>query len=62
MLLFVGASLWGNLLTGKGVTTAGEGTVWSGQMLILPDLSTNLQIQNHYQYEFKFNLAYSRNN
>ena len=62
MSLFVGASLWGNLLTGKRVTTAGEGTVWSGQMLILPDLSTNLQIQSHYQYEFKFNLAYSRNN
>ena len=49
MLLFVGASLWGNLLTGKGVTTAGEGTIWTGQILIPPDLSTNLQIQN-YQY------------
>ena len=50
-----GASLLGSLLTGTGVMRAGEG-------LMLPHLSTNFEIQKHYQNEPKLNYVYSKTN
>ena len=69
----LGASLFGNLLTGKGIVRAGSGNKkWKRNrkgwlrkrmgFLILPHPSTNFEIQNYYQSEPRFNGVYSRNN
>ena len=50
LLGFLGASLLGNLLTGKGTIRAGEGA------------TTNFEMQKHYQNEPKFNDVYSKSN
>ena len=72
----LGASLLGNLLTGKGVVRAGygnnkgKGVVRAGYgnqlkkigFLIPPHSLTNFEIQKYYQNELWFNGVYSRNN
>ena len=69
----LGASLFGNLLTGKGIVRAGSGNKkWKRNrkgwlrkrmgFLILPHPSTNFEIQNCYRNESRFNGVYSRNN
>ena len=65
LLSTLGASLLGNLLTGKGTIRAGEVATEMGQrrgILMPPHLSTNFEIQKYYQNEPKFNGAYLRNN
>ena len=65
----LGASLLGNLLTGKGTIRAGEDTIrsaesttsWSG-FLMLPHPLANFEIQKYCQNEPKFYGLYSRNN
>ena len=52
----LGASLLGNLLAGKGINRAGEGTVTP------PHPLSNFEIQKYYQNEPRFNGAYSRDN
>ena len=55
----LGASLLGNLLTGKGVTAkirGGEDTIRVLEIL------TNFEIRKYYQNEPKFNGVDSRNN
>ena len=70
LLSTLGASLLGNLLTGKdtirageGTTRAGDGTIRAGQGFLMPPHPlTNFKIQKYYQNEPKFNGVYSRNN
>ena len=62
------ASLLGNMLAGKGVIRAGEGTVMDlkdihlKSFLIPPHRLTNFEIQMYYQNESRFNGVYSRDN
>ena len=56
------ASSIGNILAGKGVIRAGEGTNKAGQDIMSPHLLTNFEIQKYYQNEPNFNGVYSRNN
>ena len=59
----LGASLLGNLLTGKGTIRAGEGTITESQdflMLLYP--LTNFEIQMYCQNEPISNVFFSRNN
>ena len=64
----LGASLLGNLLTGKGTVRAGEGTVRAGEgikkkkALIPPHPLTNFEIRKYYENEPRFNGVYSRDN
>ena len=66
----LGASLLGNLLTGgKGMMRAGEGIVRAGEgakkklNLLLPfHPLTNIEINQYYVNEPRFNGVYSRNN
>ena len=67
----LGASLLGNLLTGKGIMRAGDGTVRSGEGSgSKKDLNsqlpfhplTNIEINEYYKNEPRFNGVYSRNN
>ena len=65
----LGASLLGNLLTGKGMMRAGEGIVRAGEgakkplNLLLPfHPLTNIEINEYYKNEPRFNGVYSRNN
>ena len=71
LLGILGASLIGNMLTGKGVMRAGEGTFRVGYgskkpslifFLIPPHPLTNFEIQMYYQNEPKFNGVYSKDN
>ena len=60
----LGASLLGNLLLGKGIVRAGEG---SGSKKKLNSLIpfhplTNIEINEYYKNEPRFNGVYSRNN
>ena len=64
------ASLLGNMLAGKGVIRAREGTARAGygskrpslkKNLIPPHPLTNFEIQMYYQNEPRFNGVYSRN-
>ena len=56
----LGASLLGNLLTGKGIIRSGEGTIWAD-----PDFKchplVDFEIQKYYRKEHKPNGVYSRN-
>ena len=54
----LGASLLGNLLTGKGFVRAGEGTIRAGP----PHPLTNLEMKDYYENEPRFNGVYSRDN
>ena len=58
----LGASLLGNLLTGKGTITMGEGRIKAGQYIMPPHPLTYFEIQKYYQREPKFNGVYLRNN
>ena len=66
----LGASLLGNLLTGKGIMRAGDGIVRAGEgskkkqlNLLLPfHPLTNIEISEYYKNEPRFNGGYSRNN
>ena len=65
----LGASLLGNLLTGKGMMRAGEGIVRAGEGAkknlnsLLPfHPLTNIEINEYYKNEPRFNGVYSRNN
>ena len=65
----LGASLLGNLLTGKGVICAGEGVIHAGEgvskksnLLMLPHPLTNFEIDNCYVNDPKFNSVFSRDN
>ena len=67
----LGASLLGNMLAGKGVIRAGEGTVRVGyrskgssskKYFIPPHPLTNFEIQMYYQNEPRFSGVYSRDN
>ena len=70
----LGASLLGNILTGRGTNRAGEGIVRAGyenkkgrkqqqnEFLMLPHSLTNFEIQKYYQNEPRFNGVYSRDN
>ena len=69
----LGASLLGNLLTGKGTVSAGSGNEkWKRngkswycktmRFLIPPQPLTNFEIQKYYQNEPRFNAVFSRNN
>ena len=71
LLSTLGASLMGNLLTGKGIIRAGygnkkgKGTIRAGQgikgkALITPHLLTNIEIRDYYENESKLNGVYSR--
>ena len=67
----LGASLLGNLLTGKGIVRAdsgnkkgkrnkkGKGTVG---FLMSPHPLTNFEVQKYYKNEPRFNVVFSRNN
>ena len=64
----LGASLLGNMLAGKRVIRAGEGTVRVGygskrssfkKKMIRPHPLTNFEIQMYYQNEPRFNGVYS---
>ena len=61
----------GTLLTGKGSTRAGEGTVRAGygyessikkKSLIPPHPLTNFEIKKYHENEPRFNFVYSRDN
>ena len=68
----LGASVLGNLLTGRGTTRAGEGFLRAGKgflragegikktPLIPPHSLKNFKIENYYENEPKFNGVYSR--
>ena len=56
LLGILGASLSGNLLTGKGTIRAGEGLLMPSHLL------PNFEIQKYYQNEPKCNGIYSRSN
>ena len=65
----LGASLLGNLLTGKGMMRAGEGIVRAGEgakknlnSLVPFHPLTNIEINENYINEPRFNSIYSRNN
>ena len=68
----LGASLLGNILTGKGVVRAVEGTARVGygskksslkkKLLIPPHPFTNFETQMYYQNEPRLNGVYSRDN
>ena len=65
----LGASLLGNLLTGKGIMRAGHGIVRAGSgskkktFFLLPfHPLTNIEINEYYKNEPRFNGVYSRNN
>ena len=68
----LGASLLGNLLSGKGMMRAGEGIVRAGEgsgskkkklNSLLPfHPLTNIEINEYYKNEPRFNGVYSRNN
>ena len=64
LLCKLGASLLGNLLTGKGMMRAGEGSGSKKKKnLLLPfHPLTNIEINEYYANEAKFNDVYSRNN
>ena len=70
LLETLGASLLGNLLTGKGIMRAGDGIVRAGDgskknplNSLLPfDPLTNIEISEYYKNEPRFNGVYSRNN
>ena len=67
----LGASLLGNLLSGKGIMRAGEGIVRASEgsgskknplNLLLPfQPLTNIEINEYYKNEPRFNGVYSRN-
>ena len=64
-----GASLLGNLLTGKGIMRAGDGIARAGEEVkknlnsLLPfHPLTNIEISEYYKNEPRFNGVYSRNN
>ena len=56
----LGASLLGNLLSGKGIVRAGEGI--KKKSLMPPRSLTNFERRNYYENEPRFNSVYSRNN
>ena len=65
----LGASLLGNLLSGKGTVRAGEGIVRASygssikkKALMPPHPLTNFEIQKYYENERRFSDVYSRNN
>ena len=63
----LGASLLGNLLTGKGTVRAGEGTTRARKGIIKKALMprhplTNFVIREYYESEPRFNGVYSRHN
>ena len=58
----LGASLLGNLLTGKGVNKKGKGINRAGEGIIPPHPLTNLEIMKCYKNESRFNGIYSRDN
>ena len=65
----LGASLLGNLLTGKGFVRAGEGTIRAGygssikeKALIPPHPLTSFAIKECYEDEPRFNGVFSRDN
>ena len=68
----LGASLLGDILSGKGVVRAGEGTIRAGYGSKRPSLKifltlpahplTNFEIQEYYQNEPRFNGVFSRDN
>ena len=66
----LGASLLGNLLTGKGIMRAGDGIVCAGSGSKKKKLNsllpfhplTNIEINEYYKNEPRFNGVYSRNN
>ena len=65
----LGASLLGNLLTGKGFVRVGEGTIRAGygssikkKALIPPHPLANFEIKEYYENEPRFNGVYSRDN
>ena len=66
----LGASLLGNLLTGKGIIRAGDGIVRAGEgskkknlnSLLLFHPLTNIEISEYYSNEPRFNGVYSRDN
>ena len=66
----LGASLLGNLLTGKGIMRAGDGIVRGGSGSKKKNLNsllpfhplTNIEISEYYKNEPRFNDVYSRNN
>ena len=65
----LGASLLGNLLTGKGIMRAGDGIVRAGEgskkklNSLLPfHPLTNIEISEYYSNEPRFNGVYSRDN
>ena len=62
----LGASLLGNLLTGKGSVRSGEGFLRAGEgikkALIPPHPLTNFEIKDYYEKEPRFNGVYSKGN
>ena len=63
----LGASLLGNLLSGKGVARAGEGTmrIWEGikkKTLMPAHCLNNFETKEYYENNPRFNGAYSKNN
>ena len=66
----LGASLLGNLLTGKGIMRAGDGIVRAGEGSKKKSLNsllpfhplTNIEISEYYSNEPRFNGVYSRDN
>ena len=74
LLATLGASLLGNILTGKGINRAGEGVNRAGyrnkkgkkiqqnRSLIPPHSLTNFEIHKYYQNKPRFNGVYSRKN
>ena len=61
----LGASLLGNMLTGKGMLRAGcrcKGSSILKNVLIPPHPLTNFEMQKYYQNEPRFNVVYSRDN
>ena len=61
----LGASLLGNLLTGKGTVRAGEGTMRAGEgnkekALMPPHPLTNFEIREDYKNQPRYNGVYSR--
>ena len=63
----LGASLLGNLLTGKGIIRAGDGIVRAGEgskknSLLAFHPLTNIEISEYYSNEPRFNGVYSRDN
>ena len=63
----LGASLLGNLLTGKGIVRAGEGVIRAGEgikkkaLIPRPPL-TNFETEEYYEKEPRFNGVYSKDN